>query len=326
VTGPDGTDTLRNIERVQFADTTVNLGVAAAPTDVTATAGNARATVTWAAPQSASAITGYTVERTNGTTVVLTNVPATATTFTATGLVNGTAYTFRVRAVNANGPGAFSAASNPVTPTAPTAPGVPVIGTATAGNQSAVVQWTAPANNGGSAITRYEVQVVNAATNVAVGAVRLAAANATQLTVTGLVNGTRYTFRVRAVNAIGVGALSANSNAVTPVAPVTVPGAPALVLGTPGGAGGAITATVQWIGVTATGGSAITGYQVTSQRLNTNGTDNGAPTASTFPSTTRSITFTAPAGVPASTRYRFTVQAVNAVGAGAGSVATTTVR
>jgi predicted phage tail protein len=286
-----------------------------APTNVTATAGVAQATVTWTAPAAtATPITGFTVERTNGTTVVLTDVPAAARTFTATGLTNGTAYTFRVRAVNAAGTGPFSAPSNAVTPVAPTAPAVPTIGAATEGNANAVVSWI-PGNNGGSPVTRFEVQVINNATNAQVGAIRNAAANVQQLTVTGLANGTAYRFRVRAVNAIGTSAFSANSNAVTPA---TVPGAPATVTGTSGPGGGALTANVQWTVPTATGGSAITGYLVTRQRLNAIGTNNGAPTTSTHLATTRTTTFTAPAGVPANTRYRFTVQAVNAVGTGTG--------
>ena len=324
VTGADGTDTLRNFEQLQFADGIVSISVPAAPTGVTATAGNAQATVSWTAPAAtASPITGYTVERTNGTTVVLTNLPATARTLTATGLTNGTAYTFRVQAVNAIGSGPFSAATSPVTPSGPTAPGTPTIGTATAGNASAVVTWTAPASNGNSPITRYDVQVVNNATNAQVGALRVAAATATQLTVTGLTNGTTYTFRVRAVNVAGAGAFSAATN---PVTPVTVPGAPATVTAVRGANGGAITATVQWTPPAVTGGSAVTGYQVTAQRLNANGTTNGAPIVSTTASTVRTSTFTAPAGVPANTQYRFTVQAVNAIGVGTGRSATAQVR
>jgi Ca2+-binding RTX toxin-like protein len=323
VTGPDGTDTLRNIERLQFADDTV-VTAPSAPTAVTATAGNAQATVTWTAPAAtALPITGFVVERTNGTTVVLTNVAATARSFTATGLANGTAYTFRVRAVNAAGNGAFSAASNAVTPAAPTAPSAPTAVTATAGSTNAVVTWTAPASNGGSAITRYDVQVLTNATNAQVGDLRTAAATATQLTVIGLTNGTAYRFRVRAVNTIGASAFSANSNVVTPG---RVPGAPASVTAISGAAGGALTAGITWTAPTNNGGSAITGYRLTSQRLNADGTDNGGPTVSNHPSTTRTSTFTAPAGVPANTRYRFTVQAVNALGIGVGTSAFSNVR
>jgi hypothetical protein len=294
-----------------------------APTIGTATAGNATATITWTAPANGgSPITGYTVERTNGATVVLTNVPV-STSFTATGLVNGRAYSFRVRAANAIGVSAFSATSNTVTPVVPVAPGAPTIGTATAGNASAVVRWTPPVSNGGSAITRYDVQVLNNA-NVQVGAIRPAANAATNnLTITGLVNGVALHFRVRAVNAIGSSAQSGNSNTVTPN---TVAGAPASVVAVRGAVGNPITATITWIAPTVTGGSTITQYQITSQRLNANGTNNGAATVSLLPGTARQTLFTAPAGVPANTNYRFTVQAVNAAGTGVGAATTSTVR
>jgi hypothetical protein len=294
-----------------------------APVIGTATAGNASATVTWTTPASGtSPITGYTVERTNGATVVLTNVPV-SNSFTATGLVNGTAYSFRVRANSVVGAGAFSAASNTVTPVAPTAPGVPTIRTATAGNASAVVNWTPPVSDGGSAITRYDVQVLNAA-NVQVGAIRPAPGAATStLTVTGLVNGTAVHFRVRAVNAVGSSAQSGNSNTVTPI---TTPGAPASVTAVRGAVGNPITAVITWTAPTVTGGSPITQYRVTRQRLNANGTNNGAATTALQLSTTRQVTFTAPAGVPSGTTYRFTVQALNAAGTGVGRSATSTVR
>ena len=265
------------------------------------------------------------MERTNGATVVLTNVLQT-TSFTATGLVNGTAYSFRVRAVNVVGAGALSAASNTVTPVSPVvlvAPGVPTIATATAGNAGAVVRWTPPASNGGSAITRYDVQVLNNA-NAQVGAIRQAPGAATNnLTVTGLVNGVAVHFRVRAVNAIGSSAQSGNSNTVTPI---TTPGAPATVTAARGAVGNPITATITWTAPTVTGGATITQYRVTRQRLNANGTNNGAATTALFASTARQTVFTAPAGVPANTNYRFTVQALNAAGTGTGRAATSTVR
>jgi hypothetical protein len=105
-------------------------------------------------------------------------------------------------------------------PAAATVSAAPVIGTATAGNASATAVWTAPANNGGSPITGYEVRVVTGTTQV--GALRPAAAGAAgaaddiSLAVTGLTNGTSYTLQVRALNAAGVGAYSASSNTVYP--------------------------------------------------------------------------------------------------------------
>ena len=88
--------------------------------------------------------------------------------------------------------------------------------TATAGNGSANVSWTAP-SNGGSAITSYTVTpylsgVAQTPTTVT------GAPPATTATVTGLTNGQPYTFTVTATNAIGSGPASSASNAVTPSA------------------------------------------------------------------------------------------------------------
>ena len=197
-----------------------------APTGVTATAGNGSANVSWTAPSNGgSAITSYTVTPYVGSTAqtpvtVTGNPPATFTT--VTGLTNGTAYTFTVTATNAIGTGPASAASNAVTPSPPTAPGAPTGVTATAGNGSASVSWTAP-SNGGSAITSYTVTPYigsTAQTPVTV----TGNPPATSTTVTGLTNGTAYTFTVTATNAIGTGPASAASNAVTPAAagPISV--------------------------------------------------------------------------------------------------------
>ncbi len=87
-----------------------------------------------------------------------------------------------------------------------TAPGAPTGVSATAGNGSATVSWTAP-NNGGSAITSYTVTPYigsTAQTPVTVSG----SPPATSATVTGLTNGTSYTFTVSATNAVGTGPAS----------------------------------------------------------------------------------------------------------------------
>ena len=134
-------------------------------------------------------------------------------------MTNGTSYTFTVSASNCVGTGATSAPSNAVTPA--TVPDAPTAVTATRGNMSASVTWTAPANNG-SAVTSYTVTASpgGAATTVS------GAPPATTATVTGLTNGTSYTFTVAATNSVGTGSASAPSNAVTPAD--LVPGVPTL--------------------------------------------------------------------------------------------------
>jgi hypothetical protein len=92
------------------------------------------------------------------------------------------------------------------------APNAPTIGTAVKGDATASVAFTAPANVGGSAITSYAVQ----STPGNVGA----SGASSPITVSGLTNGTGYTFRVTALNSYGPSPASGASNSVTPSAPV----------------------------------------------------------------------------------------------------------
>jgi hypothetical protein len=94
-----------------------------------------------------------------------------------------------------------------------TAPSAPSNVTAVAGNTAATVSWSAP-GDGGSPITSYTVTPY--AGTVAQTPVTVSGATSTQ--VTGLTNGTAYTFTVTATNAVGTSPPSAASNAVTPSA------------------------------------------------------------------------------------------------------------
>ncbi len=174
------------------------------PTIGTATAGNGQATVNFTAPTNngGSAVTNY---------LVTPNPPGpTATGSTSpvvvTGLSNGVAYTFTVRAFNALGPSTDSAASNSVTPVGP--PGPPTGVVATPLNGAASVTFTPPVSNGGSPITLY--------TAISNPGGFSASGSGTTLTVTGLTNGSTYFFTVRANNASGSSVASAPSNSVTP--------------------------------------------------------------------------------------------------------------
>src|SRR4029453_10494497 len=192
-----------------------------------------------------------------------------------------------------------------VPPAATTVPAAPTIGSATFGNASATVRWTAPSNDGGSAITGYLVRVVDSA-GVQVGALRPAAATATSLVVSGLTNGSSYQFQVAATNAVGTGPNSALSAVVIPA---TVPGAPVIGTAASGAAGGAVTAAANWNAPTSNGGSAITGYVVRALRMSATGTVLATTKSAVQPSSARQLTMTLQTG-----NYRFTVQAINKAG------------
>ena len=96
-----------------------------------------------------------------------------------------------------------------------TVPGAPTIGTAasgSAGSGQATVTFAAPASNGGAAITGYTVTSAPAG-----GTDSNAGTTALSHIVTGLTNGTAYTFTVKATNSVGTGAASAASNSVATV-------------------------------------------------------------------------------------------------------------
>lgn len=179
-----------------------------APTIGTASAVSGTATsVVFTAPANVggSAITSYVVISSPGGI----NGTGSSSPITVSGLTLGTAYTFRVTALNSYGPSPVSAASNSVQARVP---GAPTSVSATAGNAQAAITFTAPADTGNPAgITGYRV-------TSSPGGITATGASS-PITITGLTNGTSYTFTVAAQNAAGFGAESSPSGAVTPTPP-----------------------------------------------------------------------------------------------------------
>ncbi|MEI6143412.1 MAG: fibronectin type III domain-containing protein [Mariniphaga sp.] len=275
--------------------------VPGAPTGVSATAGDGQASVSFTQPASngGSPITTYTATSNPGS-FTGTLSQAGSGTITVAGLTNGTPYTFTVKATNINGTGAASDPSNSVTPA--TVPGAPTGVSATAGNGQASVSFTAPASNGGSPITSY-----TATSDPGNITGILNQAGSGTITVSGLTNGTAYTFTVTATNSKGTGAASTASNSVTPA---TVPGAP--IIGT--ATSGTGQASVPFTAPGSNGGSTITSYTATSTPGNFTGTLTQAGSGT--------ITVT---GLTPGTTYTFTVTATNAIGTGAASAASNSV-
>lgn len=112
--------------------------------------------------------------------------------------------------------------TSPSTPSM-TVPGAPTIGAATAGDASASVAFTAPASNGGAAITAYTASCTGG------GATRTGTGTASPINVTALTNGTDYSCSVIAMNSVGTGAASATVS-VTPILAIASSGSTAGVL------------------------------------------------------------------------------------------------
>ena len=253
-----------------------------APQHLSAVAGYAQVTLTWAAPASdgGSAILRYEVAVDDSGTWIDAGLDLEET---VTGLTNGQPYAFAVRAVNAAGTGlAATVTASPVT-----TPGAPQHLSAVAGYAQVTLTWDAPTSDGGSAILRYEVAVDDSGTWIDAGL-------DLEETVTGLTNGQPYAFAVRAVNAAGTGLAAA----VT-ASPVTTPGAPQHLSAVAGYA----QVTLTWDAPSSDGGSAILRYEVA---VDDSGTwiDAGLDLEETV------------LGLTNGQRYTFAVRAVNAAGTG----------
>ena len=266
-----------------------------------------------------STITGYRYSTNGGSTWTSTS---TTTPVPISGLSPGTAYTVLLEAINASGNGA--AASVSFTTTA--APAAPVITSVVSGNQSLTASFTAP-SSGGSPITDYDWSTDGGATWYSEsssgtpcqtgtgGSVSCAIVVLSADGTSPLANGTSYPVEIRAVNGVGAGGASASRSGT----PYTTPGAPTITTGSGGMVAANQALTVSFSAPTGNGGSAVTGYQYSTDAGATwqNRTDGQSATA-----TTMTISSLSTDGVTPLTNgsvYQVEIRAVNAAGDGPGS-------
>ena len=268
-----------------------------APTGLTATAQSAGALLDWDnANDDTITRWQFRYKTTGGYTgwFSIPNSGALTTSYTKTGLTNGTEHTFQVRAVNPSGNGAPSSEASATPRPTPTAPDLK---SATPGHAQVTLSWT---YSGSVSSTSYQYSKdggytwTSATVSGTVGAITF--------TVTGLTNGTEYTFKVRGVNSYGNGAESAGVKA-TPIA------RPAKPTG--------FTATAKHRSVdlawTAPGDSTITGWEYQYK------TDGAYGSWTDVPNSTASTTSYTVTGLTNDTAHAFKVRAVNASGDGAAS-------
>ena len=250
--------------------------------------------ISWTAPASngGSAVTSYVVSSydSNSNSGPTCTVSAPTTTCTISGLAYSMIYSFTAYAVNANGTGAVSSA---LTMSGQTygPPDAPVVDptTPTTSGTSATVSWDT-GNNNGAAISLYTV--TSSPDNKTCTTASLTC------TVSGLTDGTTYTFSVTATNTYGVGPASDPSDEVTILG---VPSAPLSVSATVSPSS-QNSATVKWSAPSSDGGATITSYTATSSPGGF--TCSTAGTSCTVSSLTKG------------TAYTFSVRATNSQGAG----------
>jgi hypothetical protein len=183
----------------------------------------------------------------------------------------------------------------------PSPPGTPTA--TTCANAQSVLSWTAPADNGGSAVTDYVVQYSTSATFASsVTTFADGTTSSTGATVTGLSNGTPYYFRVAAVNTYGTSSYSGISTVITPA---TVPDAPTSVQGT---SNANAQSSVSWVAPSGNGNGPPFVYTV---QYSTSSTFASAVT--TFGTTTSSSPLVV-TGLTNGTTYYFRVKATNCAG------------
>ncbi len=277
----------------------------AAPTAVTATdlgtGGSIR--VAWTNPTADFAYSRVYRSTTAGTLGTRIADSVTASTYTDTGLTDGTVYHYTVRAVDASGNESVNTAQSAATPSSPppdtTPPAAPTAVTATdLGTGGSIrVAWTNPTAD-------FAYSRVYRSTTAGTLGTRIAdSVTASTYTDTGLTDGTVYHYTVRAVDASGNESVNTAQSAATPSSPppdTTPPAAPTAVTATDLGTGGSIR--VAWTNPTADFAYSRVYRSTTAGTLGTRIAD--SVTASTYTDT----------GLTDGTVYHYTVRAVDASG------------
>jgi len=265
----------------------------------------------WKAPSNngGPAVSGYKIEEKAGTgsySIVIANTGNTNTSYSRTGLTTGTAYTYRVSAINSVGTSSTSNEDSE-TPTAnsvATVTTIPSNLTATKISQTQInLAWVVPSDNGGELVSGYKIEE-----KVGTGSYSVIVANTgntnTAYSRTGLTSGQTYTYRVSAINSVGASNPSNEASATQTLN--IVPNAPTGLKAT---SASPTQINLSWSPPSNNGGPSVTSYKIEVKI--------GGGSYSTLANT--AATSYSHAGLTTGTTYTYRVSAINSVGTSATS-------
>ena len=187
--------------------------------------------------------------------------------------------------------------------------GSPTVTSVTAGASSLTVAWRAPSDDGGSAVTAYDLRHIRSGAsskadpNWTVVQDAWTGSGSLSYVVTGLDVGARYDVQVRAVTTAGDGPWSATMTGATAS---TSPGAPTGLAAT---ASGQTQIDLSWSAPSNTGGSPITGYRIEVS-------DDGSNWSGLVSNTGSAATRYAHTGLTGGSTRHYRVSAINSAGTG----------
>ena len=279
-------------------------GIYPGPSDlnVEADAGDRQITVTWDALEAVGGVTPtYNVYcyESGKSEETATKITGQQSPYIITGLYNDVTYEVGVEAVYGSEKSLSIETSATPYAEGASAPGAPTNVSAAAGNDGSItVSWKAPTDDGGAAITGYEVDVTYTSEDESVGTTEAVDADVTSCTIEGLTGGVTYTVTVTAINAKG-------STASDPTTVTGLPGAPTILSVTPGNG----SVTVEWKAPENNGFPEILSYVITAEQ---NGIGLGDEVEAADDTMSHTLD-----GLANGNTYQIYVSAVNRVGQGA---------
>ncbi|MEA3200562.1 MAG: trimeric autotransporter adhesin [Thermoplasmata archaeon] len=261
-------------------------------------------TVTTAGSSFSTTLAAYTGSSINSLAQVTCDSSGATTSQISFNAVGGTAYAIQVGGKNGAAGSlqvSLSCAPNNCVPSPPSAPQSPAAA-AGPGVGQITVSWSAPASNGGSAITQYNVYGASSSSGP-FSLLGTTGGSTFSYAESGLGNGVARFYRVSATNSLGEGPQSGTASATT----WAVPGAPQNLAASAGPSPGQIRLT--WAAPASNGGTAITGYTVY------RGTSSTGPFSFVGTTSGSTLTYTDSGLGNGATRY-YVVSASNAVGEG----------